>query len=132
MSLCSTIKFPVCFRVYSLVIRSKTICVNTSASQSYLRIFESSRYFNTGVKSTMEKATGNRLTWKLTTEGIKKSADELIATHKKIWDTVGSVKLDDVSYENVMKVNNCGGVNSDSVLEMMAAFLLQQIRHLHG
>lgn len=51
----------------------------------------------------MEKATGNRLTWKLTTEGIKKSADELIATHKKIWDTVGSVKLDDVSYENVMK-----------------------------
>lgn len=51
----------------------------------------------------MEKATGNRLTWNLTTEGIKESADKLIATHKKIWDTVGSVKLDEVSYDNVMK-----------------------------
>ena len=52
----------------------------------------------------MTKATGNRLNWKLTAEGIKKSADDLIATHKKIWDDVGSVKHADASYENVMKV----------------------------
>ena len=53
----------------------------------------------------MEEAVGNRMKWNLTTDGIKKSADELIETHKKIWDSVGSVQLQDVSYDNVIKVN---------------------------
>ena len=64
-------------------------------------------YRAVGIKSAMTKATGNRLNWKLTAEGIKKSADDLIATHKKIWDDVGSVKHADASYENVMKVISC-------------------------
>ena len=52
----------------------------------------------------MEKAVGNRMKWNLTTDGIKKSADDLIEMHKKIWDSVGSVQLQEVSYDNVIKV----------------------------
>ena len=88
----------------SVVTRKRTENFKRLAIHDRLLEFHNSRLLFTGVKSTMDKAIGNRLSWKLTAEGIKESADDLIATHKKIWDSVGSVKLDDVSYDSIIKV----------------------------
>ena len=98
-------KFKNCLGLYSLVIRSRRDTLNQSSFSNSLLIVCNYRSLYTGVKSTMEEAVGNRMKWNLTTDGIKKSADELIETHKKIWDSVGSVQLQDVSYDNVIKVN---------------------------
>ncbi|XP_045158245.2 thimet oligopeptidase-like [Mercenaria mercenaria] len=51
----------------------------------------------------MTKASGNRLNWKLTQELIEKSTEELITKNKAIYDTVGAVNANDVTYENVVK-----------------------------
>ncbi|XP_064605583.1 thimet oligopeptidase-like [Liolophura sinensis] len=44
-----------------------------------------------------------RLSWKLTAEGIAKSADELMTKSKAVHDAVGALKPDEVTYENVIK-----------------------------
>ena len=88
----------------SLVIEQQSHCFNLLTVSNKCQPFSCRSYRAIGLKSTMTKATGNRLCWKLTADGIKKSADELIATHKKIWDSVAHVKHTDVTYENVIKV----------------------------
>ena len=88
----------------SLVIEQQSRCFNLHTVSNKCRTFSCRSYRAIGLKSTMTKATGNRLSWKLTADGIKKSADELIATHKKIWDGVSHVKPAEVTFENVIKV----------------------------
>lgn len=45
----------------------------------------------------------NRLRWDLSPEQIQQLCDELIADTKKIYDRVGALDLDAVTFENTLK-----------------------------
>nr|XP_015832683.1 thimet oligopeptidase-like [Nothobranchius furzeri] len=45
----------------------------------------------------------NRLHWDLTPERIQQLSDELISSTKKVYDHVGALDLDGVSFENTLK-----------------------------
>lgn len=48
-------------------------------------------------------APGNRMRWDLTVKDIAPRADELIAKSKKVYDAVGAVPKDQVTFDNVAK-----------------------------
>ena len=48
--------------------------------------------------------TGNLLSWKITPAQIEQSSKELIEKMKKIYDDVGKLKPEEVSYTSVVKV----------------------------
>ena len=48
---------------------------------------------------------GVRLQWDATKEEISKRADELIEQSRKVFDAVGALKPDDLSFKNCLKVN---------------------------
>ena len=58
-----------------------------------------------GFQVTTMACQGNLMRFDLTTEDISKEADELIQKCKAVYDTVGSLASDDVSYDNVVKVS---------------------------
>ena len=128
MACVSHIKLKLC----SFVIKHKSRCFNLLALQNKLQRISCRSYLDIGIKSTMTKATGNRLTWDLTTETIKTNADKLIATHKKIWDDVGHVKHTEVSYENSIKVIHprvylCGNVKVSAVARYKISSFLKTV-----
>lgn len=45
-----------------------------------------------------------KLRWDLSTEEILKLTDELIERSRKVYDTVGALKTDELTYENCLKV----------------------------
>ena len=47
---------------------------------------------------------GNRMHWDLTPDYIIAETDRLIAESKSVYDSVGSVSPDAVTYDNVLKV----------------------------
>ncbi|XP_046548552.1 LOW QUALITY PROTEIN: thimet oligopeptidase-like [Haliotis rubra] len=54
--------------------------------------------------------TGNLLSWKITADDIKASADELIVKTKAAYDAVGLLKTEEINYGNVVKAladNDC-------------------------
>lgn len=59
---------------------------------------------HTFVQVRSMSVTGNLLSWKITADDIKTSADELIVKTKAAYDTVGLLKPEEVNYRNVVKV----------------------------
>lgn len=47
---------------------------------------------------------GVKLRWDLSAEEILKRTDELIKRSKRVYDTVGALKPDQLTYENCLKV----------------------------
>lgn len=47
---------------------------------------------------------GVELRWDLSAEEISKRTDELIERSKRVYDAVGALKPDQLSYENCLKV----------------------------
>lgn len=47
---------------------------------------------------------GVKLRWDLSTEDILKRTDELIERSRKVYDAVGALKPDELTYENCLKV----------------------------
>lgn len=45
----------------------------------------------------------NRLRWDLTPEQIRQLSDELITNTKKVYDRVGALDLDSITFENTLK-----------------------------
>eukprot|EP00064_Thunnus_orientalis_P023980 superscaffoldBa00009679_g24245 len=45
----------------------------------------------------------NRLRWDLSPERIQQLTDELVTNTKKVYDRVGSLELDGVTFENTLK-----------------------------
>lgn len=99
MAVFYSVTFFFSLKFWSLVTQKSLNCFHPLVLHIRFQHLSLNRYF-----TAMAKAVGNRLTWDLTANGIRKRADEIIAMHKKIWDEVGSVKHEDVSYENVLKV----------------------------
>ncbi|XP_071117688.1 thimet oligopeptidase-like [Haliotis cracherodii] len=65
---------------------------------------------HTFVQVRSMSVTGNLLSWKITADDIKTSADELIVKTKAAYDTVGLLKPEEVNYRNVVKAladNDC-------------------------
>lgn len=48
---------------------------------------------------------GVNLQWNLSSEEILKRTDELIEKSKKVYDAVGALNPDDVTYENCLKAS---------------------------
>lgn len=67
-------------------------------------ILVSRTFHYSAIHFRMTKASGNRLNWDLTADLIEKSADELISKNKAVYDAVGAVSADDVTFDNVLKV----------------------------
>ncbi|KAL4236482.1 Thimet oligopeptidase [Mactra antiquata] len=51
----------------------------------------------------MTQASGNRLNWKITSEIIDSSTEKLIRENKAVYDAVGSVGSENVTFDNVIK-----------------------------
>ncbi|XP_062569766.1 thimet oligopeptidase-like isoform X2 [Saccostrea cucullata] len=73
-----------------------------------LRVFY--RQYTNPFANIMSTPKDNKLIWKLTPDIIKKSADELMAKTKAVYDGVGALSPDAVTYTNVVKAladNDC-------------------------
>lgn len=58
----------------------------------------------------MSSTKDNKLIWKLTPDIIKKSADDLMTKTKTVYDTVGALSSESVTYNSVVKAladNDC-------------------------
>lgn len=53
--------------------------------------------------SVVPVCSDNRLRWDLTPEQIRQLSDELISNTKKVYDHVGALDLDSVTFENTLK-----------------------------
>lgn len=51
----------------------------------------------------MTVCSENRLRWDLNPEQIQQLSDELIANTKKVYDCIGALDLDGVTFENTLK-----------------------------
>ncbi|XP_061192675.1 thimet oligopeptidase-like [Saccostrea echinata] len=70
----------------------------------------------------MSSSKDNKLMWKLTPDIMKKSADELMTKTKAVYDGVGALSPDAVTYNNVVKAladNDCEYAVAKSNLEFM-------------
>ena len=47
---------------------------------------------------------GNRLRFDLTAEDLQKESDRLMIEAKNVYDNIGNLKIEDVTYDNVAKV----------------------------
>ncbi|KAK3580969.1 hypothetical protein CHS0354_006996 [Potamilus streckersoni] len=71
------------------------------AHQSLHTYFVTSRFVHFSIMATQD---GNRLSWKIVTaEYIKKTTDELIENAKAVYDAVGALKPEQMTYDNVVK-----------------------------
>lgn len=52
----------------------------------------------------MAAIEGVKLQWDLSAEEILKRTDELVERSKRVYDAVGALKPDELTYENSMKV----------------------------
>ena len=62
------------------------------------------RQYTNPFASIMSSPKDNKLIWKLTPEIINKSADELMTKTKAVYDGVGALSSEAVTYNNVVKV----------------------------
>lgn len=53
--------------------------------------------------SPLPVCSENRLRWDLNPEQIQKLSEELIANTKRVYDRVGALDLESVSFENTLK-----------------------------
>jgi len=73
---------------------------HNSAKEITRRYHLTPRYF-----VTVEMASpGNRMHWDLTTDFIETETDRLISSSKAVYDAVGALSPDAVTYDNVLKV----------------------------
>ena len=49
-------------------------------------------------------APGNRMRWDIVSSDVSKKADELMAKSKAVYDAVGALSSEDISYDNSVKV----------------------------
>ena len=91
----------VCFR-YSSYIFSRSLATAPSAAVNFVNVDND---IPAGFDNNMA-CPGNRLRWNKTASDIASQADELIALSKAVYDRVGALKPDQVSYERVIKVSN--------------------------
>ena len=52
-------------------------------------------------------AEGVKLNWNLSTEEILKRTDDLIERSRKVYNAVGALKPEELTYENCLKVKAC-------------------------
>lgn len=74
--------------------------------------------------SPVPVSSNNRLCWDLSPEQLQQLCDELITNTKKVYDQVGALDLEDVTFENTLKaladveVDYTGQFNTVQCLEL--------------
>lgn len=64
------------------------------------------RHYTNPFADIMSSTKDNKLIWKLTPDIFKKSADDLMTKTKTVYDTVGALPSESVTYNSVVKVNS--------------------------
>lgn len=74
------------------------------------------RQYTNPFANIMSSPKDNKLIWKLTPEIINKSADELMTKTKAVYDGVGALSSEAVTYNNVVKVSKALNISQFCLL----------------
>ena len=75
-----------------------------SSSHCQIQAFTSKLFSSSAATLTMTKTNGNRLSWNITSELIEVSTEELITKNRAIFDRVGALKEEDITFERAIQV----------------------------
>ena len=68
--------------------------------------FNPNTLFSRNFSTSMALSVGNRLRWDLTPASIQKDTEVLMTKTKTVYDNVGSLSAETVTYENIVKVGH--------------------------